>query len=78
MGRLDDAVETSKATFEAARRPICAAIDAMIGTRSGLVSRPDEIAVQFAIKIGAKAGAFISSASAEAHVPVSLKSEALT
>jgi hypothetical protein len=73
VGRLDEVVETSEKTFQAALGQICPAIDSMMETMQGLTSRPEEITVQFGIKFGAKAGAFLASADAEAQFTVSLK-----
>jgi len=73
VGRLDEVVETSEKSFQAALGQIRPAVDAMMETLAGLASRPDEINAQFGIKLGAKAGAFLASADAEAQFTVSLK-----
>ena len=78
VGRLDEVVEASDKTFQSALGQIRPAVDAMMETLSGLASRPDEITAQFGIKLGAKAGAFLASADAEAQFTVSLKWKAST
>jgi hypothetical protein len=78
VGRLDEVVEASNKTFQAALGQVRPAVDAMMETLSGLTRRPDEITAQFGIKLGAKAGAFIASADAEAQFTISLKWTAQT
>ena len=73
VGRLDEVVETSEKSFQAALGQIRPAVDALMETLGYLKSRPDEITAQFGIKLGAKAGAFLASADAEAQFTVSLK-----
>jgi hypothetical protein len=73
VGRLDEVAETSERSFQAALAQVRPAVDAMMTTLQGLECRPDEINAQFAIKLGAKTGAFLASADAEAQFTVSLK-----
>jgi hypothetical protein len=68
----------SDKTFQAALGQIRPAVEAMMATLSGLKVRPDEITAQFGIKLGARAGAFIASADAEAQFTISLKWTAQT
>jgi hypothetical protein len=72
-GRLDEVIESSEKSFQAALRQIHPAVDALMETLQDLTSRPNEITAQFGIKLGAKAGAFLASADAEAQFTVTLK-----
>jgi hypothetical protein len=50
-------------------------VDVKLETFAGLASRPDEITASFGIELGAKAGAFIDFADAEAQFTASLNWE---
>src|SRR6185436_9057899 len=66
---------TNKATqtFEDALKKIRPAADAVIDQLRQLVVAPDEIAVEFGIKLNADAKAYIASAGAEANFKIALK-----
>jgi hypothetical protein len=70
---LGEVAEASDKTSWAALGQTRPAVDAMMETLTGLASRADEINAQFGIKLGAKAGALLASADAEAQFTVSLK-----
>jgi len=64
--------ERAEQTFEAALetiRPIAAAIIAKL---RNLADSPEQIGVEFGVKLGAKAGAFLASADTEATFKVTL------
>ena len=72
-GRQGDVVEKAKATFEEVIDKIKPAADHIVAKLRGLHDAPDEIGVEFGIKLSAEAGAFVASASAEANYKVTLK-----
>ncbi len=71
--RPGDVAEKAKETFEDALDKIKPAAQSIITRLRGLSDEPDEIAVEFGIKLNAAAGAFIASAGVEANYKVSLK-----
>ena len=70
--------EKAEQTFETALSKIKPAAAAVIGELRALRDAPEQVAIEFGIKLGAKAGAFITSADAEATFKITLtwKSEA--
>lgn len=69
----EEMVEKAKETLEDALDKIKPAAQSIIGKLRGLTDAPDEIGVEFGIKLSAEAGAFIASAGVEANYKVSLK-----
>jgi hypothetical protein len=65
-------VEKAKISFEQALDKLKPAADAIISKLRNLTERPDEISVEFGIKLSAAAGAVITSASVEANFVVKL------
>jgi hypothetical protein len=59
-------------TFEAALDKVKPVASAVIAKLRDLSDLPDEVGVEFGIKLGAKAGAFIASADSEANFKVTL------
>jgi hypothetical protein len=59
-------------TFESALDKIRPAVGAIISKLRGLVDAPDEVAVEFGIKLSGSAGAILASADAEANFKVNL------
>jgi hypothetical protein len=68
-----EVAEKAKQTFEDALDKIKPAAQAIITKLRGLHDEPDEVSVEFGIKLSAEAGAFIASAGVEANYKVSLK-----
>lgn len=66
-----EVVETASQTFEAAMEKIRPALSSIV-TLLRDINEPNEIAVEFGIKMSAKAGAFVASADAEANFSVKL------
>jgi hypothetical protein len=71
--RAGEVAEKVTETFESALGKIKPAIKAVISKLRETGESPDEVDLEFGIKLGAKAGAFIASADAEANFKVSLK-----
>ena len=71
--RPGEVAEKANQTFEAALDKIKPAAQAIITQLRGLNDEPDEVSVEFGIKLSAEAGAFIASAGVEANYKVSLK-----
>lgn len=69
----EEVVEKAKVTLEDALDKIKPAAQSIINKLRGLTDAPDEIGVEFGIKLSAEAGAFIASAGVEANYKVSLK-----
>jgi len=71
--RPGEIAEKATDTFEAALDKIKPAAQSIIGKLRDLHDEPDEISVEFGIKLSAAAGAFIASAGIEANYKVTLK-----
>lgn len=71
VGRPDAAAEKATRTFSQALEQIQPAISAAVDKLRGL--QPDELSVEFGIKLNAQAGAFLASAGTEANFKVSIK-----
>jgi len=66
-------IETASVAFEQALgkiKPICEAIVRQVREA---VEQPDEIAVQFGVKLSAEAGVILTSTSGEANLKISVK-----
>jgi hypothetical protein len=59
-------------SLEAALQKIKPAASAVVATLRDLADSPDEITVEFGVKLSAKAGAILASADAEANYKVTL------
>jgi Trypsin-co-occurring domain 1 len=70
--RLGEIAERAEQTFEAALETIKPAANAIITKLCELTQRPDEVSVEFGVKLNVKAGVVIS-ADAEANYKVTLK-----
>jgi hypothetical protein len=62
-----DVVETVANSFEAALEPIKPAAIAVASVFRNITDAPDVVEVEFGVKLGGQAGAFIASASTEAQ-----------
>ena len=71
--RPSEIADKAKDTFEDALDKIKPAAQSIIGKLRELHDAPDEIGVEFGIKLSAEAGAFIASAGVEANYKVTLK-----
>ncbi len=71
--RPGEVAETAKQTLEDALDKIKPAAQAVVSKLRDLHDEPDEITVEFGIKLNAAAGAFIASAGVEANYRVALK-----
>jgi hypothetical protein len=71
--RPGEAIEKAKQTLDDALDKVTPAAQAVVSKLRGLHDEPDEIAVEFGIKLSAAAGAFIASAGVEANYKVTLK-----
>jgi hypothetical protein len=73
VARLDQLAERAHDTLEAAIDKITPAALSVMQRIRNLAIKPDEISLQFGVKISAEAGAFIASAASEANFQVALK-----
>ena len=64
--------EKAEQTFESALGQIKPAAAAVIAKLRDLSDPPEQVGIEFGIKLGAKAGAFITSADAEATFKITL------
>lgn len=69
----DRVVYEAKQRFEDALEPVCAAAQAALRSFRAMPAGPDEVEVEFGIKLGTEAGAIIAKASIEGHLTVKLK-----
>ena len=70
-GRVGDAVADAQRTFEAALESVVDLAETMLG-KSREASGPDEINVEFGLKVSAEAGAIIAKAGGEANFKLTL------
>lgn len=70
--RAGELTEKAKESFETALEKIRPSATAIITKLRELTERPDEIGVEFGIKLSAEAGAFIASTGTEANFKVTL------
>ena len=70
--RSGDVIEKAKQTLDDALDKVTPAAQLVISKLRGLHDEPDEIEVEFGIKLSAAAGAFIASAGVEANYNVTL------
>ncbi len=66
-------VEKANQSFEAALDKVKPTANAVISKLRDLYDPPDEISVEFGLKLSAKAGAVLAAASVEANYKVTLK-----
>jgi Trypsin-co-occurring domain 1 len=69
----DGGIEKASQTFDAALVKVKATAQKLIGGLSDLLVAPDEIELEFGVKLSAKAGVVIASADSEANFKISLK-----
>lgn len=65
-------VEKAKTTFEAAVRKIRPVAECVINTLHDMPKRPDEIELEFGLKLNGKTGIYIASVGTEANFQVKL------
>ena len=71
--REGDVTQRASQTLEAALDRVRPAAEVIIKRFASLSERPDEIEVEFGLKLSAEAGAFIASGKVEANYAVKLK-----
>ena len=67
-----DAIERADQSLDEALRRIQPAASALLGKLRGLAEPPDEVQIEFGVKLTGKAGAVLASASASANYRVTL------
>jgi len=72
-GRGSEVAQRAKQTFEEALDQIKPGTEVLLQRLAGLTDGPDEIEVEFGLKLSAEAGAFIASGKVEANYTVKLK-----
>jgi hypothetical protein len=72
VGREDHVADLTQETFERAMSGIRPITDRIMSTLRDL-NNPEELALQFGIKLSAEAGVILASASAEANISVTMK-----
>jgi len=68
----ETAIATANATFESALQTVRAAAEGILHQLRSLAEPPDEVAVEFGVKMSAETGAVIAKASTEANFKISL------
>src|ERR1700690_2901866 len=66
------AMATATATFESALQTVRCAAEGILHQLRSLAQPPDEVAVEFGVKMNAQAGAIIAKASTEANFKINL------
>jgi hypothetical protein len=67
-----DAVAVASDSFEAALESVRAAAEGILDKLRSLAQPPDEVAVEFGVKMSAETGAIIAKASGEANFKINL------
>ena len=70
--RPGELAEKAQVTFEEAVQRIRPAAEAILGKLRDLQEPPDQVAIEYGLKLNAQAGAIVASASADAHYKVTL------
>ncbi|MBC2904720.1 CU044_2847 family protein [Streptomyces cupreus] len=73
VGRAADAVRSSADTLQQALTRMRPALEAVFATTRGLAHAPDEVTVEFGIKLTAEAGVVVARAATEANFTVSVR-----
>ncbi len=73
VANLGEVAEKAKETLQESLEKIKPAAQSIITSLRSLHDEPDEIGVEFGIKLSAAAGAFVASAGMEANYKVTLK-----
>jgi hypothetical protein len=77
-GRLRDVAGAATETFESAMTRLRSAADSVVRRMRDMAHPPDEVTVEFAVKLATQAGVVIANTSAEANLSVTLKWTAAT
>jgi hypothetical protein len=72
VGRLGDAAARVSSTYDQALDGVRRAADATLRQFRQLATRPDQVEVEFGVKLTAEAGAVIAHTGGEAHLTVRL------
>jgi len=73
-GRVDGApVSEAASTFEDALATVVTAANAFVGKTTSLARKPDELSVEFGLKMSGKVNAFVVSCDGEANFTVTMK-----
>ena len=72
-GRLRDLAESATETFDSAMTRLRVAAGTVVRRMRDMGQPPDEVTVQFAVKLATQAGVVIANTSAEANLSVTLK-----
>ncbi|HEV2136905.1 MAG TPA: CU044_2847 family protein [Terracidiphilus sp.] len=70
--RTELIIESSK-TFEAAIQNVQRAAEVLVDRLRSLSRKPDEVSVEFGVKLSAEAGAIVAKASTDANFKITLK-----
>ncbi|GAA0480376.1 CU044_2847 family protein [Streptomyces olivaceiscleroticus] len=71
-GRADGTLADSTTTFDRALDGVRGAADAALRAFGSLAQRPDEVQIQFGVKLTAQAGAVITKTGVEGHLQVTV------
>jgi non-ribosomal peptide synthetase component E (peptide arylation enzyme) len=71
-GGAETAIATANATFESALQTIRSVAEGILNQLRSLAEPPDEVAVEFGVKMSAETGAVIAKASTEANFKINL------
>jgi hypothetical protein len=68
----EDALAQASDTFESALKMVRTAAEGILDQLRSLAQQPDEVAVEFGVKMSAESGAIIAKASGEANFKINL------
>jgi hypothetical protein len=72
VGRADGMPEKARHTFEQSLETVTTVASALLAKVDELADRPDELQIEFGIKLSGEIGAILASAKAEANYSVSM------
>ena len=72
VSRPGELAEKAQVTFEEALNRIRPAAEGIVARLRGLSDPPDQVSVEFGLKLSAQAGAIVAAAGAEANYKISL------
>jgi hypothetical protein len=72
VGRADGVPEKAKQTFEQSLETVRTVAGALLAKVDELAERPDELQIEFGVKLSGEIGAILASAKAEANYSVTM------
>lgn len=72
VSRTGEVIESAALSFRASLTQVRSAAEAALGTFRDMDARPDEVSVEFGVKLNAQAGAVIAKTGVDGHLRIAL------